>query len=57
MTFTAVGISEGADRRVVIVLHENVYTTIELNEDAARKLADDILRNANHLWPIKQEDK
>jgi hypothetical protein len=29
---------------------------IQLPEDAARKLADDVLRNANYLWPMNEEN-
>lgn len=30
-------------------------STLSLPKDAARKLADDLLRNANYLWPIESE--
>lgn len=26
-----------------------------MNESSTRKLADDLLRNANYLWPINEE--
>jgi hypothetical protein len=56
MRGTAVGVSEGPDQRVIVVFRDGGSTTIELNEGAARKLADDILRNANYLWPIKESN-
>jgi len=53
--YTAVGLNT-QDTRVIIVMKGSMgYTTIELNEKAARKLADDILRNANYLWPVEEE--
>lgn len=54
MKYIAVGASSDAGR-VVIVLNGDV--TVELNENSARKLVDDILRNANYLWPIKGDDE
>jgi hypothetical protein len=56
MTFTAVGISEEPEKRVVVVFGGSGSMTAELSEAAARKLADDILRNANCLWPIKEDE-
>jgi hypothetical protein len=53
--YTAVGISVD-DTRVVVVMKGSMgYTTIEMGEQAARKLADDVLRNANFLWPIEEK--
>ncbi len=37
----------------VVILFQGV--TIQMPEAQARKLADDILRNANYLWPIEDE--
>ena len=51
MKYIAVG-ANGEDGRVVVVLDGGV--TIHLHEHAARKLADDILSNANYLWPIEE---
>jgi hypothetical protein len=39
---------------VVVTTSSGVF--IQLPEDAARKLADDILRNANYLWPMDEEN-
>lgn len=56
MKYIAVGITtEDAkeERLVAVCLGEmgNFY----MNEEGARKLADDILRNTNYLWPINEE--
>jgi len=53
MKYIAVGNSFD-DGRVVIVF--DGLATVELNESVARKLADDILRNANYMWPIEEEE-
>lgn len=53
--FIAVGVTNGSDDAtplsegvVVVVAGLGKFT---MNQDGARKLADDILRNANWLWP------
>lgn len=51
MKYIAVG-SNTEDVRVVVILDGHV--TVQLSETAARKLADDLLLNANYLWPIKE---
>lgn len=51
MKYIAVGI-DTEEIKVVVVLDGNV--TVHLSESAARKLADDILANANCLWPIEE---
>lgn len=55
--FIAVGVtgeSEGVDSGVVVVVAGlGKFTMLECD---ARKLADDILRNANHLWPDRTQD-
>lgn len=51
MKFIAVGVNT-EEERVVVVLDGSV--TIQLSEPAARKLADDLLTNANYLWPIEE---
>ena len=43
------GLSEG------VVIHLGGMGHFILSENLARKLADDILRNANHLWPVNEE--
>jgi len=52
--YCAVGVGEenGTVSCVVVVFRG---TTIRLPEAQARKLADDILRNANYLWPLEEE--
>ena len=50
--YCAVGVAEQDGAHSCVVIRFN-YTTIRLPEQQARKLADDILRNANYLWPIE----
>ncbi len=54
-TYCAVGVGKdkGLEGCVVVAFKD---MTIRLPENLARKLADDILRNANYLWPIKDQD-
>jgi hypothetical protein len=57
MKYIAVGITTDdakKERLVTVCLGEmgNFY----MNEEGARKLADDILRNANYLWPIDEKN-
>jgi hypothetical protein len=54
--YVAVGVTardDGTEPGVVIVA--SGLGSFTMNEGAARKLADDILRNANHLWPVEPE--
>jgi hypothetical protein len=44
---------EGHESCVVLVTQG---VTIQISEHSARKLADDILRNANWLWPVAEEN-
>ena len=53
MKYIAVG-ANTEDVRVVVVLDGSV--TVELSESAARKLADDLLMNANYLWPVEDNN-
>lgn len=53
MKFIAVGI-DTEDIKVVVVLDGSV--TVHLSENVARKLADDLLRNANYLWPLEEKN-
>jgi len=46
-----VGVGFENDKSYVVLNVLNT-ATIALSEDAARKLADDLLRNANEIWPI-----
>ncbi len=57
--FIAVGVTNGEagdlkEGVVVVVAGLGKFT---MNEDGARKVADDIIRNANWLWPIKGEQE
>lgn len=54
MKYIAVGVNE-EEQRVVVVLDGSV--TIQLAESTARKLADDLLMNANYLWPIEEGEE
>ncbi len=54
MKYIAVG-ANTEDVRVVVILDGHV--TVQLSETAARKLADDLLLNANYLWPLEQSDE
>jgi len=56
MKYTAVGVSD-EEKKMTVVLCFDGEVTIRLGEAAARKLADDILRNANYLWPVKENDE
>jgi hypothetical protein len=46
--------THGGCEPCVILITRDV--TLQLSECAARKLADDILRNANYLWPMDEEN-
>jgi hypothetical protein len=54
--YLAVGAAteKGCAPCVVIVTGNGVV--IRMPEHEARKLADDILRNANYLWPMDEEN-
>jgi hypothetical protein len=51
MKYIAIGTNE-EDKMVVVVL--DGYVTVQLSESSARKLADDLLTNANYLWPVEE---
>jgi hypothetical protein len=53
MKYIAVGLNT-EDLQVVVVFNGDV--TVQLSESAARKLADDLLMNANYLWPIEEKN-
>jgi hypothetical protein len=53
MKYIAVG-ANTEEVLVVIVLDGSV--TVQLGESATRKLADDLLMNANYLWPLEAKD-
>jgi hypothetical protein len=54
--YVAVGASHEKDCVPCVVVTTSSGVFIQLPEDAARKLADDILRNANYLWPMDEEN-
>jgi hypothetical protein len=54
MKYIAVG-ANTEDVRVVVILDGHV--TVQLSESAARKLADDLLMNANFLWPLQEDEQ
>ena len=54
--YIAVGTTDPQpDRQEGVVICIKDMGSMVLNESGARKLADDVLRNANYLWPIKEE--
>jgi hypothetical protein len=58
MKYIAVGITTETDDsklpQVAVCFGESI--NVYLTEVGARKLADDILRNANFLWPLEDDD-
>lgn len=52
--YCAVGTAIEKDAESCVVVFFS-GTIIRLPEHLARKLADDILRNTNYLWPIKED--
>ncbi len=54
--YFAVGAARDEDSAPCVVIVTSHGITIRMPEDEARKLADDILRNANYLWPIEEEE-
>ena len=54
--YIAVGVTASEEGlRDGVVVHLGGLGHFVLGENMARKLADDILRNANHLWPVDEE--
>jgi hypothetical protein len=54
--YIAVGTTDHQqDRQDGVVVCIKEMGNIVLNEAGTRKLADDLLRNANYLWPIKEQ--
>lgn len=52
--YIAVGVTDKDDHTEEgVVIHVGGLGKFTMNEHGARKLADDILRNANYLWPDK----
>ena len=55
--YIAVGVTDNSENTEVgVVVVAAGLGKFTMNEHAARKLADDILRNANYLWPEKDEE-
>jgi hypothetical protein len=54
--FITVGVTDRDPHKDMgVVLYIAELGHVIMSEDAARKLADDILRNANYLWPLEEE--
>jgi hypothetical protein len=53
--FIAIGASEEENCASCVVICINGFGKFFLPENHARKLADDILRNANYLWSNEKE--
>ena len=53
--YVAVGASTDAGCAPCVVMVTSTGVIIRMPEHEARKLADDILRNANYLWPMGEE--
>jgi len=54
--YLAVGASTDAGSAPCVVIVTATGVIIRMPEHEARKLADDILRNANYLWPMDEEN-
>lgn len=54
--YFAVGAAHDDAHEPCVVLIAKGMQIMSLPENEARKLADDILRNANYLWPIEEEE-
>lgn len=56
MKYIAVGITtaQESDKERLVTVCLGEMGTLHMNEEGARKLADDILRNANYLWPVQE---
>ena len=55
--YIAVGVTDPdptSETTLGVVVHIGELGSIMLSEDAVRKLADDLLRNANYLWPVEE---
>lgn len=55
--YLAVGVTHGPDPDSNgVVIHIGNLGKFTMDEHMARKMADDILRNANYLWPDKTQE-
>ncbi len=52
--YIAVGIAQEDNAQACVVLVSCTGTVIRMPEGMTRKLADDLLRNANYLWPHEE---
>ena len=52
--YLCVGVAKEPDTHPCVVI-AFPSLLVKLPEVQARKLADDILRNANYLWPVDEE--
>jgi len=56
--YIAVGVTDPdptCKKAIGVVMHVGELGHLIMSEDAVRKLADDLLRNANYLWPNQEE--
>ena len=54
--YLAVGVTHGPDPdNNGVVIHVGNLGKFTMDEHMARKMADDILRNANYLWPEQSD--
>lgn len=54
--YLAVGVTHGSDPdNNGVVIHVGCLGKFTMDEHMARKMADDILRNANYLWPEQSD--
>lgn len=53
--FIAVGVAQSEGTASCVVLALDNGSVVSMAETAARKLADDLLRNANYLWGVEEE--
>ena len=53
--YFAVGAAHDDESAPCVVIATSYGVTMRLPECEARKLADDILWNANYLWPIEEK--
>lgn len=52
--YHTVGVANEDGKLPCVVIVLSTGTVMKLPEQAARKLADDLLRNTNYLWPLEE---